>query len=392
MLSLSSARCLLLGTLLVSGSSVSFAAQTPAAATSSAGRAGGTVQTITGSDLTLKTDTGQLYTVHVKDGARLLQVPPGSKDLSAAQPFALSDITAGDRILVNGTPGDAPASITAVRIVLMKEAAIADLHAKEQADWQHRGSGGLVKSVDSAAQTIWITSGGKSVTIQLQRNTILRRYAPDSVAFESAQPGTFAQIRPGDQLRVRGSRSEDGTIITADEVVSGSFLNVAGPITAVDATLGTLTVKDLTTKRSILVHTTAVTSLRKLDARASAMFLARLSGTNGAAHPASAAPTTSTSPAGAPESAPRTHPNMDLAAIIQRMPAITLADLHTGDAVMLVASASSDATTSVTAITVLGGVEQVLSATPKGGQVMQLSPFSMSAGGSDMSEMGGSTQ
>ncbi len=59
---------------------------------------------------------------------------------------------------------------------------------------------------------------------------------------------------------------------------------------------------------------------------------------------------------------------------------------------MLVASASSDAATSVTAITVLGGVEQVLSATPKGGQVMQLSPFSMSAGGSEMSEMGGGPQ
>ena len=138
--------------------------------------------------------------------------------------------------------------------------------------------------------------------------------------------------------------------------------------------------KDLTTKRTILVHTTPATSLRKLDARAAAFMAARANGTVTAAHPA----------AGADTSAPRPHPNLDLAAIIQRMPAVTLADLHTGDAVMLVASGDA-ASTSVTAITVLSGVEQILSATPKGGQVMQLSPFSMSAGGGEMPDMGGGT-
>jgi len=387
--SLPSVRCLLFGALLLSTVPAAVAAQPPAAA-AAAGRAGGTVQTIAGSDLTLKTDAGQLYSVHVKDGARLLQVPPGSKDLSAAQPFALTDITAGDRILVNGAPGDAPSSITAVRVILMKEQAIASLHASEQADWQHRGSGGLVKFVDVPNHAIQITSGGKPVTILLQHTTILRRYAPDSVAFESAMPGTLDQIHPGDQLRVRGTHSDDGTTITADEIVSGSFLNVAGPITAIDPDLGTLTVKDLTTKRSILVHITPVTTLRKLDVHASAMFLARLSG---AAHPAASAPTTPAPPVGAPEFALRPHPNMDLAAIIQRMPPITLSDLHTGDAVMLVASAPDAATTSVTAITVLGGVEQILSATPKGSQVMQLSPFSAGSGSTEMPDMsGGSTQ
>ena len=380
---LTSARCLLLSALLVSAAPAAFASQATPAVAPAVAHAGGTVQTINGSDLTLKTDAGEIYTVHVKDGARLVQVPPGSKDLSAAKPFVLSDVAVGDRILVNGPVGDVPTSLTAIRVILMKEAAIADLHASEQADWQRRGSGGLVKSIDPASQTIQITSAGKPVTIQFLRTTILRRYAPDSVAFESAQTGVLAQIRPGDQLRVRGSRSEDGATITADEIVSGSFLNVAGPITAVDFALGTLTVKDLTTKRTILVHTTSVTSLRKLDARASAFFAARAGATVGAAHPAA------TASADATATSPRPHPNLDLAAIIQRMPAITLADLHTGDAVMLVASSTDAAATSVTAITVLGGVEQILSATPKGGQVIQLSPFSAGAGGGDMPDMGG---
>jgi hypothetical protein len=68
---------------------------------------------------------------------------------------------------------------------------------------------------------------------------------------------------------------------------------------------------------------------------------------------------------------------MDLAQAMQRMPAATLKDFHTGDAVMLVASAADQTTTTVTAITVLGGVDAILSATPKGGKVMQLSPWNI---------------
>jgi len=135
---LTSARCLLLSALLVSAAPAAFASQATPAVAPAVAHAGGTVQTINGSDLTLKTDAGEIYTVHVKDGARLVQVPPGSKDLSAAKPFVLSDVAVGDRILVNGPVGDVPTSLTAIRVILMKEAAIADLHASEQAEWQRR--------------------------------------------------------------------------------------------------------------------------------------------------------------------------------------------------------------------------------------------------------------
>jgi len=364
----SAQRYLLCAALLVS--SVTMQAQAPA-------HAGGTVQGISGSVITLKTDAGQQYTVQVADTAKLLQIPPGSKDLSAAQPFALTDIATGDRILVNGTAGDQPTVLNAVRVILMKSAAIASLHASEQADWQRRGSGGLVKSVDIPGQTITIASGGKTVAIKLQRTTILRRYAPDSVAFESAQPGVLAQILPGDQLRVRGDRSDDGLTITADEIVSGSFRNIAGPITAMDLTAGTLTVKDLTTKRSILIHTTSASSIKKLDARASAFLAMRASGATSTTPAASAG-------APAPSAGMPARPHFDLAQMIQRMPAIALTDLHVNDAVMVVASAPDAAATSVTAITVLGGVEQILSATPKGGQVMTLSPWSVGGDAPDM--------
>ena len=46
--------------------------------------------------------------------------------------------------------------------------------------------------------------------------------------FEDAKPGTLAQIQAGDQLRVPGTKSEDGSSILAEEMVSGSFKNLAG--------------------------------------------------------------------------------------------------------------------------------------------------------------------
>ena len=43
------------------------------------------------------------------------------------------------------------------------------------------------------------------------------------------------QITAGDQLRGRGVRSADGTELAADEVVSGTFRNIAGTVISTDA-------------------------------------------------------------------------------------------------------------------------------------------------------------
>ncbi len=62
------------------------------------------------------------------------------------------------------------------------------------------------------------------------------------------------------------------------------------------------------------------------------------------------------------------------------MPPSTLTDFQKGDAVMIVSTEGTDSG-AVTAITLLGGVEPILAATPKGGQPMTLSPWSLGGGG-----------
>src|SRR3984885_7538286 len=221
-------------------------AQTPAA-TPAAARQIGTVKAAAGNSLTLTTDAGQEVVVSVADGARILQLAPGSTDLKTAQTIGLADIAVGDRVLVSGKAGDG-AGFTASRVILMKSSDIAQKHEAEQGDWQKRGTGGIVNSVDAGSGAITVSVGAKKLVVNTSSTTKFRRYAGDSVKFEDAKPGTLAQIQVGDQLRVRGAKSEDGTSIQADEVVSGSFKNLAGLIATIDVGNGKLTLKDLATK------------------------------------------------------------------------------------------------------------------------------------------------
>src|ERR1700758_1214291 len=133
-------------------------------------------------------------------------------------------------------------------------------HQQEQQDWQKRGIGGLVSSVDAAGGTVEISvtglSGKKEITVQASKTTVVRRYAPGSVKFDDAKVSTLREIHPGDQLRARGERSADGSQMTADEIVTGSFRNVAGTVNSVDAGAGTISVQDLLSKKAVVVKIT----------------------------------------------------------------------------------------------------------------------------------------
>ena len=78
------------------------------------------------------------------------------------------------------------------------------------------------------------------------------------------------------------------------------------------------------------------------------------------------------------EGAPARSAGGDLQQVLSRLPASGLSDFQKGDAVMIVSTEGAEGS-SVTAITVVGGVEPILTATPKGSKDMVLSPWSLSA-------------
>lgn len=361
-------------------------AQAGAPAAAAMSRALGTVKAVNGNSITIAEDSGQQVVVTVPDGARILQLAPGSTNLKDAQPATLSSVAIGDRALVTGKAGDSAGTLTALRVILMKSGAIAQQHAAEEADWQKNGMGGIVSAVDPATGTLTVSVGAKKIEVKTSSATKFRRYAGDSVKFEDAVSGTLAQIHPGDQLRARGDKSEDGSSVQAEEVVSGSFKNLSGLIATVSASNGTLTLKDLATKKVMTVRVTPNSNVHTLPPQAAAMFAARVRGGAGRGGAGQRAARSEEAQA---EGGPGEHragrsAGADLSQMVSRLPPETIADLKVGDAVMIVASQSDPGSSNVTAVTVLSGVEPILQAAPSGSSDMTLSPWSVGGAGPDM--------
>ncbi|MGD0548504.1 MAG: hypothetical protein ABR991_11845 [Terracidiphilus sp.] len=321
----------------------------------------GTITAINGSTLTVKTDADGVYQVDVPADAALLRIAPGAKDLSAAEKISFSDLAVGDRALVKPDPNGSGPAVHALRVVAIKQSDLALKQQKDREDWQRRGVGGLVKSVDAASGVILLSSGAgaaaKTITVHTAKTTMLKRYAPASVRYDEAQPAPIEAIHAGDQLRARGEKNADGTEIAAEEVISGSFRNIAGTITSLDAAGSALVVKDLATKKQVTIRITAETQMRRLPERMATMLAMRLKGT--------------TSGGGQWSGGQAPDPQQ----MLGRAPAIQLADLQKGEAVMLVAT---DGASEVSAITLLAGVEPLLEA-PAASQNL-LSNWSMNGG------------
>jgi Domain of unknown function (DUF5666) len=391
--------CVLACGLLASGSAQAREAVQPLQAQSGAATAPrpvGVVKSISGNSLVLKTDSGPEVTVSIADGTRIVRLAPGQTDLKSATPITLTDLQVGDRILARGQAGDGGA-IAATTIVVMKQADVAQKQQHDRDDWQKRGTGGIVSAIDPATGTIKVSvTPVLSVEVKTTKDTGFLRYAPTSVKFSDAQKGTVDQIKVGDQLRARGTRNADGKELTAEEVISGTFRNIAGTITSIDTANNAITVKDLLAKKSVVIKFNADSQLRKLApamAQRLAFFLKSQTAQGGA--PASGQTATSGAAAGNPSAAAgagssggnaqgqRPGGSPDFQQMLSRIPSATLADLQKEDAVMVVASLGS-ANGEVTAITLLGGVEPILTASPNGSSAAALfSGWNMGAPGGD---------
>jgi hypothetical protein len=383
-----------------------------AAATGAVVRRIGAIKAINGTVITLTPDSGADISVTVQDTARIVRIPPGEKDLKNATPIQLQDLQVGDRILVGGKTSDDNASLSASSVVVMKKSDLDTKHQQDLQDWQKRGVGGLVGAVDAAAGTVTISvaslAGKKNIVIHSSPTTVIRRYAPDSVKFDDAKPGTLKEIHAGDQVRARGERSADGSEVTAEEIVSGSFRNVAGTVNSVDASSSTLNVQDLLSRKAVVIKVTADSQLRHLPPEMAQRIAARLKAAamggaagagvgSGATSGQSAAPAQTANPSsasGGPEggSGPRGNGAgggrsggaPDLQRLLSSLPASSLADLHKGDAVILVSTEGTAGTG--TAIQLVSGVEPILQAAPNAGQAMMLAPWSL---GGPAGEAGG---
>lgn len=330
-------------------------AQTPAAGAAARSQIVGQVKSVDAAahQIVLQDDHGAAIAVTAAETTSVLRIPPGETDLKKATKITFGDVASGDRILAVGTLGEGGKELQARTLVIMTKSDIAQKQQRELQDWQTRGVAGPVTAVDAAAKTFTIKAGQKQLTIATAAQTEFRRYAPNSVQFSDSAASSFSDIRVGDQVRALGDKTPDGLSVKAERVVSGSFRQLAGTVNAIHAEAGEIEIKDLASKKTVTISVNSSSVLKKLSPVVAAALARRL-------HPNE--PGQAAQPAG-PRGGRGGAGGGELGQILDRLPPVALADLKPGDAIMISGSAGTDPG-HLTAITLLAGVEPLLTASP----------------------------
>jgi hypothetical protein len=334
-----------------------------------------TVGTVTKIDatartLSVKTEAGKEYAVTLQTAATIQRIPPGQTDISKGEAIALGDVSVGDRVLARGKVDNL--NVSATRIIVMSKGDIAKMQDAERADWDKRGVTGLVTAVSPDSVTIGVKNltGTKQIVIALAPKAILRRYAPDSVKFSDAKTSTLAEIKIGDQVRARGDKTDDGGKVTAEEVVSGTFKTIAGVVLSIDAQEKVMQVRDLETKKPLTVKIIPDSSMKKFQPQDAQQIAVRL-------HPELAQGGGGRGGRGGGRGGEGGRGG-DFQQLLDRSPAITVADLKAGDAIV-VSSTVGASPDKVTAISLVAGIEPII--TKPGTQEMSLGDWNLAGGG-----------
>ena len=358
----------------------------------------GVIKAISGNTVTLTTDSGADISIAIQPTTLLKRLEPGQTDLKSATTIQLSDIQIGDRLLAGGTASEDGKSLAATSAVVMKKADVAEKQQHEREEWRRNGAGGSVKSADVASGTITLSTGAlgtNTLTIHVAKSTVIRRYPADSWNYDDAKPATLDQIKAGDQLNARGTKSEDGKELTASEIVFGTFRSIAASVISADAANNTILVTDLANKRSVTLKVGPASQMRQLPAMFAQRIAMRLKsgagGDSGSGAGGSAAPGRpqggEARPAGGGGErgagggfgggGQRAGGPPDFQQMLNRMPAVTLSQLQKGDALMIVATEGTPQSPS-TVIVLLSGVEPILTAASPSAATTILSPWNLS--------------
>ncbi|HEX8503465.1 MAG TPA: hypothetical protein VF659_22970 [Pyrinomonadaceae bacterium] len=343
----------------------------------------------------VKTDAGAVVIVAVSDATRILKNPPGESRLDKATPYTLAQIAAGDRILALGKLSDDGKTLAGPRAVIVNsKAEITAKNEAERAEWQARGVVGTVSAVNAETKEITIQTrtpeGPKPVVIAAGGPAVkLRRYAPDSIKFADAKPSAFEEVKAGDQLRAKGEKNADGSRLTAEEVVTGSFRTTLGTVKAVDVAKNEIIIEQAADKKPLVVVIRPDSVLKQVPAEMG-MMMGGGGGPGGpGGAPGGAAPAGSSAPAaggatggaapsarvviqgGAPGSTPPAGGQgapgqggpvrrmMDPQQMLERLPAVTLAELKPGQMIVISSTVGADPTR-VTAIQLVSNVEPLV--------------------------------
>jgi hypothetical protein len=323
--------------------------------------------------MTVKTDAGQEYSVTMEGKVTIRKIAAGETDVSKAAVIQIGDIAVNDRVQAKGKAEDK--NVAAATIFVMSRGDVTKTQDAQRADWDKRGVSGPVTAVGADSVTITVRSltGAKPMVIALAPNAVVRRYAPDSVNFAEAKVAALAEINVGDEVRARGDKNPDGSKMTAEEIVAGTFKTIAGVILSINAASGEMQVRNVDTKKAVTVRINKDSSLKKIQPQFAQAIANQL-------HPAEAADGAAKGGRGGRGRGQggEVRGGSDVAQMLDGSPMIMLADLKAGDAIV-VSSTVGAVADKITAIKLYAGVEPIL--TKPGTQEMSLGGWNLGSGG-----------
>jgi hypothetical protein len=300
--------------------------------------------------------------INTKDGnvtasfdnkTQFLRVPPGAETLDKAAPIELADVGVGDTLMARGKVSDDKKTVLARQIVVMSKKAIEQKQEHDREEWRRRSLAGRVKAINTETKELTLMvvtpEGERPILMDASNKVIFRRYAPNSVKFDQALPSSFEELKPGDQLRTLGKRSQDGAHFTAEEIVSGSFRVLGGPIVSVNPATGEITINDIPTKKVVTIVINAGSTLRKIPDELVASLARRKTQASG-----QSAATNSGNNSG--DGARSQSNGTDLLEVFDRLPPVTINDLKPGRMVLVSSTAGIDPSR-VTAILLATGLD-----------------------------------
>ena len=333
----------------------------------------------TARQMVIREDNGVIFTINLSDKTQYKRLAPGEKSLSNATEITLTDVGPGDRVLARWRAGSDLKTAPTPQLVVMSKADLVKKQEQERAQWRRRGVSGIVASVNPSTQEITVSSqtlmgAPLAVVIPVTDKVLIRRYPPDTIPkYTDAKPSKFAEVKVGDQLRALGDKSADGTHLTAEEVLFGTFKIVGGTVTAIDAATNQIKINDLQTKKPLTIILKPDSVLRRFPENAAMMFGGGMGpGAPGAGSGQGQRTQQAPRPQGSPGGAQGAGPggpqgggmrgggaNGNMADLLERLPTISVNELKVGDTIIMSSLPGSDPA-QFTAISLVSGIEPLL--------------------------------
>ncbi len=357
--------------------SLSAFGQTPSAspATPAIGGVIGEVKAIdtAANQIIVRADNGILSTVNLSDKTQYKRMAPGAKTLENATAITLADVGQGDRVWARWRAGSDQKTVPTPQLIVMSKADLAKKQDQERAEWRRRGVSGIVASLNPSTKEITVSSRTmagvpQSVIIPVTDKVMMRRYPPDTIPkYSEARPSKFEEVKVKDQLRALGDKTADGTHLTAEEVVFGTFTIAGGTVTAIDPAANQIKINDLQTKKPLTIILKPESVLRRYTA--GGMFGGGMGGpgaapgAQGQAQGQGQAGQTQPRPQGAGGTGGPQGGGMrgggNMADLLERLPIISINELKVGDTIIMSSLQGSDPT-QLTAISLVTGIEPLL--------------------------------